>query len=150
MSLEHELLDAFQQKQWTLAFAESCTGGDLAARLTKIPEASKVFLGGIIAYSGQIKKGLLAVSPDLTPDKIVSEQMAQEMVKGLSDLLDATVCVSVTGWAGPAGPEVGNIWIAYQKKGEPPKTENLHLQGERSQIIQQIGDHIFTYLKNLL
>jgi len=81
LSLEHELLDAFQQKQWTLAFAESCTGGDLAARLTKIPEASKVFLGGIIAYSGQIKKGLLAVSPDLTPDKIVSEQMAQEMVK---------------------------------------------------------------------
>ena len=146
MSLEHELLDSFKQKQWTLAFAESCTGGDLAARLTKVPEASKVFLGGIIAYSEQIKKGLLAV----TPDKIVSEQMAQEMVKGLSGLVDATVCVSVTGWAGPAGPEVGNIWIAYQKKGEPPKAENLHLQGERSQIIQQIGDHIFTYLKNLV
>jgi len=150
LSLEHELLDSFKQKQWTLSFAESCTGGDLAARLTKVPDASKVFLGSIVAYSEQLKKGFLAVSPELIPDKVVSEQMAQEMVKGLSCLLDATVCVSVTGWAGPAGPEVGNIWIAYQKKGESPKTENLHLQGDRGQMIQQIGDHIFTYLKNLV
>ncbi len=148
MSVERELLAKFQAKQWTLAFVESCTGGDLAARVTKIPDASKVFLGSIVSYSDQLKKGLLAVNPELLPDKVVSEEVALEMVKGLFSLLDPTVCVAVTGYAGPSGKEVGNVWVAYQKKGEDPRAINLHLTGSREEIIHQIGDIVFAYLKD--
>lgn len=150
MSVEHELLAKFQEKQWTLAFVESCTGGDLAARLTKVPGASKVFLGAIVSYSEQLKEGLLAVPPELLPDRVVSQEVALEMVKGLSELIDSTVSVAVTGYAGPTGKEVGNVWVAYQKKDDAPKVFNLHLQGSREEIIHQIGDIIFAYLKDEL
>lgn len=150
MSVEQDLLKKFQEKNWTLAFAESCTGGDLAARLTKVPDASKVFLGSIVAYSELVKKELLGIPEELFPDQVVSEAMTKEMIRGLMDLLDVTVAVSVTGYAGPSGAEVGKIWVAYQKKGEEPKAEQLNLKGNREEIIRQAGDIIFGYLKDKL
>ena len=148
-SLEQKLLNKFLTNGWTLAFAESCTGGDLAARLTKIPNASKVLRGSIVTYSREAKVKFLGV----TTEKIVSKEAAVQMAQGLLKNLPATVGVSVTGYMGPAGgteeAPLGTVFIAIQKSGEAPEVYELHLKGERVELIHQVGDIIFEKLIHL-
>jgi len=93
-----------KEKHATLAVAESCTGGLLGKLLTDIPGSSEYFLGGVIAYSNEIKKALLDVSEELLQKYgAVSEQCAIAMAEGARNRLGATVAVSITGVAGPDG-----------------------------------------------
>lgn len=88
----------------TLATAESCTGGLIGHRLTEVPGSSEYFLGGIIAYSNEIKVRVLGVKPEtLNRHGAVSAETAGEMVRGVRRVLGADVAVSVTGIAGPGG-----------------------------------------------
>ncbi len=104
-------------KGLTLAVGESCTGGLVSHRITNVPGSSSYFLGGIVAYSNEIKERLLAVSPSsLEVHGAVSEQVALEMARGAKSRLGADVGIAVTGIAGPGGgtPDkpVGLAWVA--------------------------------------
>jgi nicotinamide-nucleotide amidase len=114
--VEEIVLDLCRARGWTLATAESCTGGMLAARLTSVPGSSDVFVGSVVAYANEVKERELGVlSETLARFGAVSAETAVEMAAGVRARLGADVSVSVTGVAGPGGesPEkpVGLVYI---------------------------------------
>ncbi|MDA8389878.1 MAG: CinA family protein [Gammaproteobacteria bacterium] len=118
-----ELLVARHQ---TLAVAESCTGGLLAAALTAVPGSSRWFGYGLVTYSADAKRQLLRLSDDLvSPARIVSESTALAMAAAVRALAGAAIAVGVTGIAGPEGgrPDlpVGTVcvgWVAGQSRAQ--------------------------------
>ena len=102
----------------TLSVAESCTGGMIGAAITSIPGSSKVFKGGVISYTNEIKSSLLGVSKDLLErEGAVSLPVAQEMAVGVRTATSSDYGLSVTGLAGPGGDEYGNpvgtVFVGY-------------------------------------
>lgn len=100
----------------TAASAESCTGGNIAHLITAVPGASEYFLGGVVAYSNDVKVRVLGVrEADLAAFGAVSEAVAVQMAEGVRKLTGADYAVSTTGVAGPAGgtkqKPVGTVWI---------------------------------------
>ena len=103
-TLEAQVGARLRTKSWTVGTAESCTGGLVMHRLTNIPGSSDYVLGGVIAYSNQVKQSLLRVKQGtLMAHGAVSEQTAQEMAQGARQLLKTDFAVSITGIAGPGG-----------------------------------------------
>lgn len=103
---------------YTLAVAESCTGGHVLNSLTDVPGSSTYVLGGIVAYSNAAKIGHLGVdSATLEADGAVSEMTARQMARGVRTALGADIGLATTGIAGPSGgtPDkpVGTVWIGY-------------------------------------
>ena len=119
-SIEEAVVKLLLDRQQTVAFAESCTGGLCAKRITDIPGASEVFHCGIVSYSNEIKHKILGVKDEtLTRYTAVSEQTAKEMAEGVRLLADATYGVSITGYAGPGDDEeVGTIYIGVSSQNE--------------------------------
>jgi nicotinamide-nucleotide amidase len=110
------VLELCRARGLTLAAAESCTGGLVAARLTSIPGSSEVFLGSVVAYADDVKKGELNVpSETLAAHGAVSAETAEAMASGVRRRLQSDIGVSVTGVAGPGGgtPEkpVGLVYL---------------------------------------
>ncbi|MFL6068659.1 MAG: nicotinamide-nucleotide amidohydrolase family protein [Gaiellaceae bacterium] len=102
--IEEVVLDLCRARGWTLATAESCTGGMVAARLTSVPGSSDVFLGSVVSYANEVKERELGVPRDtLERYGAVSEETAAAMSAGVRERLGADVAVSVTGIAGPGG-----------------------------------------------
>lgn len=111
-----------ENRSATLSVAESCTGGLLGARLTDVPGASAVFLGGVIAYDNRIKVELLGVEPAVIEEHgAVSEAVAGAMAEGACRHLGSDLAAAITGVAGPDGGSeakpVGTIWIAVAGRG---------------------------------
>jgi len=116
------VLEAARAAGHTLAVAESCTGGGIAARLTDVPGSSDVMRGGIVAYHNEVKEGALGVPAGLLETHgAVSAEVAGAMATGALQRLGATVALSVTGIAGPGGgtPErpVGLVWFGIAGPG---------------------------------
>lgn len=116
-SLETQVGAALRERGWTISTAESCTGGLIMHRLTNVPGSSAYVLGGVVAYSNQVKQTLLRVKQGtLIAHGAVSEQTALEMAAGARQLLRTDIAVSVTGIAGPDGgtleKPVGLTYIA--------------------------------------
>jgi nicotinamide-nucleotide amidase len=114
--IEERVLELCRVQGLTLATAESCTGGLVAARLTSVPGSSDVVLGGIVAYADQVKRTELDVPAELIERHgAVSAEVAAAMAQGARARLGADVAVSVTGIAGPGGgtPEkpVGLVYL---------------------------------------
>ena len=135
-SLEGVVLDALAEAGRTLAVAESCTGGALAARLTLVPGASRSFLGGVVAYANDAKVDLLGVDPAaIEAHGAVSEAVARQLAAGARERLGADVGVATTGIAGPTGgtPDkpVGTVWLAYDD-GETQRAVRLRLTTDRA------------------
>jgi nicotinamide-nucleotide amidase len=111
------VFDLCRERKFTLATAESCTGGLVAAAITDIPGSSDVFDRGFVTYSNQAKQLLLGVSKDLL-DKhgAVSAEVAKAMALGALSAAQTSIAVSITGIAGPGGgsPEkpVGLVFMA--------------------------------------
>ena len=116
MTLSAKVINLLQGK--TLSTAESCTGGGIGSALTAISGSSKVYCGGIISYTNQVKAKLLHVSnADLELYGAVSATVAEQMARGVKELLSTDIGVSVTGLAGPGGDDYGNqvgtVFIGY-------------------------------------
>jgi nicotinamide-nucleotide amidase len=121
--LMHRLCEA----SLTIATAESCTGGMLAALLTDIEGAGHGFERGFVTYSKGSKVELLGIEPSLLEhNDAVSEVVARAMAEGALKRSQADVAVGITGFAGPAGPheEEGLVHIALARSGE----RTLHLE----------------------
>ena len=115
--LESVVVGLLRSKNKTLALAESCTGGLIAHRVTNVPGASDVFLGGVVCYANDVKKRSLGVRVEaLRRHGAVSEVVAREMALGAQQQFGSNLAVAVTGIAGPGGgtPEkpVGTVFVA--------------------------------------
>lgn len=137
ISLETKLISReISELMWkdgiTLATAESCTAGNLAAAITAIPGSSHYYKGGVVAYANQVKENLLHVDTHtIETCGVVSEETVCEMVKGAMDTLNTDYAIATSGVAGPGGgtPEtpVGTIWIAV---GNRKKIVTMKLEGD--------------------
>jgi nicotinamide-nucleotide amidase len=104
ITFEEYIVKELKAKKLTLSVAESCTGGGLGNRITNIPGSSEIFLGGVIAYSNDIKMKLLKVNENtLIKYGAVSKETAKEMAQGIRELTGADIGIGVTGIAGPDG-----------------------------------------------
>jgi nicotinamide-nucleotide amidase len=115
--LEEIVGSMLKERSLTLSTAESCTGGNIATRITSVPGCSAYFKGSVVAYSNEIKKELLQVSEDtLNKFGAVSEEVVKEMVNGAMNSLKTDCAVAVSGIAGPDGgtaeKPVGTVWVA--------------------------------------
>jgi nicotinamide-nucleotide amidase len=115
--LEAVVVHLLAERKKTLALAESCTGGCLAHRITNVPGASAVLLGGMVAYSNAAKQKFLRVRVQtLAAHGAVSEAVAREMAEGARKQFGADFALGITGIAGPAGgtgrKPVGTVFIA--------------------------------------
>lgn len=120
--LAEKVIEQARNKGLTIATAESCTGGWIGKILTDIPGSSRVFKGGLVAYSNTIKETLLYVPKDLLiKHGAVSEPVAITMAKNCAQSFGADIAISVTGIAGPGGGSadkpVGLVYMAVSTTG---------------------------------
>lgn len=138
--LEDAIHHLFIKKQLTLTVAESCTGGNIAEKLTKLSGASQYFKGGIVAYSNELKTILLDVrSETIDRHGAVSSETAKEMVIGLLSKTKSDFGLAVTGIAGPSGgtieKPVGTVWFALKYFNAEPIVWKGFFHGNREMII---------------
>jgi len=136
--IEEIVLDLARAQGVTLATAESCTGGLVAARLSSVPGASDTFLGSVVAYANEVKETALGVSQQTLAERgAVSAECALELAHGARRALAADVAVSVTGIAGPTGGSaekpVGLVFLCAAGPDGQIEQE-LRFAGERNQI----------------
>ena len=135
------VLDQARNCGLTLATAESCTGGLIAAALTDVPGSSAVFNGAVVSYANSVKQGLLEVSSDtLAGDGAVSEACVIQMAEAARRQLGADLAVAVSGIAGPDGGSadkpVGTVWLAVASAAGTT-TYLEHFAGDRSAVREQ-------------
>lgn len=144
--LSSAVATAFSQRGWTLAVAESCTGGLLAASLTDLAGSSQWFERGYVTYSNAAKTACLQVSPNLIESAgAVSEAVASAMALGAQGSSGVTAAVAITGIAGPSGgtPEkpIGTVcfgWAVKQSDADNQiTTTTAHFLGDRQSVRQQ-------------
>lgn len=139
ISLAQAVGNLLLEKKWTLATAESCTGGNVAHLITLVSGSSAYFAGGVVTYSNELKMKLLGVSFDtLEKDGAVSEATVREMVRGTVERLGVNVAVAISGVAGPTGGTLekptGTVWLAVGN-AENIKTFNYVLDRGRDKNI---------------
>jgi nicotinamide-nucleotide amidase len=115
--IEERIGALLRARRWTLATAESCTGGLLGHRITSVSGSSAYYLGGFVAYADEVKEAFLGVRrATLLTYGSVSEETAREMARGARQQLGADVAVALTGLAGPTGgtseKPVGLVYMA--------------------------------------
>ena len=152
-SLEEQLLHRFVARGETLAVAESCTGGEIAARLTKVPGASGFFKGGVVAYHTQSKVDLLKVDPQLIEKhQVVSEEVATAMALGVQAQYNTSYAVATTGNAGPkkgeADAPVGTVCMAFVTPQEII-THTFEFGNHRERVIQKAVNKAFEILNKI-
>jgi nicotinamide-nucleotide amidase len=122
----------------TLAVAESCTGGMIAARITDVPGSSRSFLGGAVVYADALKYAFAGVPPELIAEHgAVSAQVAESLAKGIRIRTGATLGLGVTGIAGPTGgTEEKPVGLVYIALSDAQKTECLErtIRGDRTRV----------------
>lgn len=153
-SIAQVLGDLLAERELTVACAESCTGGNIAHRITQIPGSSSYFLGSVVSYSNNVKADVLKVSRrDISEHGAVSRQVVEAMSRGVSELMQSDCAISTSGIAGPDGgtksKPVGTVWLAAKYK-DTVVSECIHFQGDRNTVIESATNHAMNMLINLL
>lgn len=138
-SVEEVVRRELVAKGWTVAFAESCTGGLVAAKMIEPAGASAYVRGGVVAYDNAVKVSALGVPEGLIERHgAVSSEVAAAMARGAADRLGADCAVSVTGIAGPGGGSedkpVGTVWFGAVAPGREPVTRHIWIPGGRGAV----------------
>jgi PncC family amidohydrolase len=141
---EKALGELLKNENLKLATAESCTGGLLGSKITDVPGASSYYMGGIIAYSNEIKTDILGVKREtIERYGAVSKECALEMVSGVSKLFGSQVSIATTGIAGPSGgtkdKPVGLVFIAIKVKNKI-NVEKFIFNGNRIEIKEKVAE----------
>ena len=140
-----EIVMLLSRRGETLASAESLTAGLFSAEICNVSGASQCFLGGLCAYQDHIKANMLSVFPEtLEKYSTVSASCARQMAKGAREKFGSDYALSTTGYAGPAGEDVGLVFIGLSTK-DGEKAFRLRLSGSRQGIRKmtvQIALHI--------
>jgi nicotinamide-nucleotide amidase len=136
----------------TLAVAESCTGGLLAERITRVPGSSRYFLGGVVAYHNEVKARFLEVSNTvLQTAGAVSAETARLMAESARHSFGADFALSITGIAGPQGgtPQkpVGLVYLALAEAGAPAQIVEKHYLGDRERVRLQASQTALDMLR---
>ncbi len=134
-SMETVVLALLRERGWTLAVAESVTGGLVGARLVDAPGASDAFRGGLVTYATEVKRSVLGV----TAEKVVSGECAIQMAEGVRRVMGADVGLGVTGVAGPTeqdGEPVGTVWFGVALPDVAPEAVRARLPGDRERVRQ--------------
>ena len=135
----NSLVKKLNKKKIKISFAESCTGGMLASKITSISGASKVFGLGLVTYSNQAKISVLKVNKNIIQKYgSVSPQCCEAMVKNLAKISKAQINVSITGIAGPNGgtktKPVGLVYIGVKNRNKILISKNIFKQKSRKAI----------------
>ena len=140
ISLEALAGRLLKQQGKTIATAESCTGGRLAAALNAQSGSSAYYMGSVVAYDNSVKTNILGVSPiTLNTEGAVSESTVRQMAEGVRSLLNTDYAIATSGIAGPTGgtvdKPVGTVWIAWAgPEGTEAKCFHFGASREREQI----------------
>jgi len=148
------VLDQLRARGSRLVVAESCTGGLLSARITAIPGASTVFIGGVVAYDNMVKSGTLDVPPELLDQYgAVSEQVVSAMAAGVQRQFAVDAALAITGIAGPSGgtaeKPVGTVWLAARYGAERRALKRV-FPGDRNEIRARSAQAALDLLRRLL
>lgn len=152
VGLEVVLGELLKDRGMTMAFAESCTGGLAAKRMTDVSGSSQYVMGGFVTYSNEAKVNLLGVDAKLIEGHgAVSEEVAKAMADGARGKIGADCSISITGVAGPDGgtPDkpVGTVWIATAIANRPTEAARLQLMGDRQMIRERAAQAALNHLR---
>lgn len=153
-SLEQRVAQLMKDRGLTFSAAESCTGGLIAKRITDVPGASAVFMGGVVSYTNGVKNRVLGVPQTLLDEYgAVSEPVAKAMAEGVRQLTKSDLSVSVTGVAGPdkddRGNEVGTVFIGLSDEHKTI-VRKLDLGTGRERVRTTAAHHAFDMLRRYL
>ena len=148
------VLEALRRRRARLAVAESCTGGLLGARITAVPGASDVFVGGVIAYDDDVKTAALSVPSELIrAHGAVSEEVVLAMTLGAQQRFAVEAALAITGIAGPTGgtaeKPVGTVWLAARFGNEARALKRV-FPGDRNEIRARSAQAALDLLRRLL
>lgn len=154
LSLQESLGQMLRDGGLTLATAESCTGGDIARKMTSVPGSSAYYTGSVIAYDNRIKTGILGVNSALIEEKgAVSKEVVEQMAGGIRRMFGSDTAIATSGIAGPDGgtPEkpVGTTWICVQY-GDKSYVKKYNFGGTRERIITQASITALQLLRRLI
>ena len=150
--LEVVLGNLLRERQQTIATAESCTGGRLAAALNAQSGSSAYYMGSVVAYDNRIKEQVLGVAHDtLVEYGAVSEQTVREMAEGVRALMNTDYAIATSGIAGPTGgtkdKPVGTVWIAWATPtGTEARCFHFGVAREREQITMRAVNEALIHL----
>ncbi len=136
--LESVIAGQLLQAGLRISVAESCTGGLLSHRITRVAGSSQYFLGGAVAYANALKEDLLGISPEMLEEfGAVSEETAEAMAAGIRKRCRSDIGLSVTGIAGPDGGSevkpVGTVYIGISS-GKVSEVNKMSLSGDRHRV----------------
>jgi nicotinamide-nucleotide amidase len=151
-SLPEAVVSAARRGGLSIACAESCTGGLIAAALTDVPGCSDVFAGAAVTYSNESKAALTEVDPTtIATYGAVSTETAAEMARGVRQRLDVDIAVAVSGIAGPGGgtaeKPVGTVCFALADAHGIATERRLFLHGSRQSIRERSTSHALDLLR---
>ncbi len=140
-NIEENIAKSLTEKQFTLATAESCTGGRLAAKFTEIPGASAYFKGSIVSYATSAKHDVLDIPKDFIKKySVVSAEITSEMAKRVQQMFKADFAIATTGNAGPtkgdSNAEIGTVFIALADHSEVV-VEKFNFGNHRERVTQK-------------
>ena len=153
-SLEKTIGDHLRNKGWTLAIAESCTGGLICDRITNVPGSSDYFEGGMVTYSNESKAKLLGIPLDyIKRYGAVSPQVAKKMAQGVRKAFSTTFGLSTTGVAGPTGgtkrSPLGRVFIGIAS-GRKTYVRQEDFKGSRREIKRKTAEISLEFFYEML
>ena len=138
LTMPEVLGQLLKERELTVACAESCTGGNIAHKITQIPGSSAYFLGSVVSYSNEVKANVLKV---------------EDMARGAASLMRADCAMATSGIAGPEGgtkfKPVGTVWMAVRYHNTTV-SELIQFKGDRNEVIESATNHVMFMLIKML
>ncbi|MFA6780559.1 MAG: CinA family protein [Paludibacteraceae bacterium] len=143
-----------KENGWTIATAESCTGGNIAHQITLIPGSSSFYKGGVVSYSNEVKMNVLGVkSESLERYGAVSQPVVEQMAEGAVKVIGCDYAMATSGIAGPDGgteeKPVGTVWIGVSD-GKKTLSRRFLFGKERRENIEKATTAAFFLLKEFV
>lgn len=150
-----QIVDKLIELGYKISFAESCTGGLLAATFVEVPNASKVFNESFVTYSDESKIIRLGVDKNIIEEhSVYSKEVSDQMAEKVAVLTNSNVGVGISGIAGPTGGSdtnpVGTVYMSIYINGKIYSYKEWFKDKERNQVRNLVIDYIINKLNNLL